>query len=251
MEKDRIFLRNSILAFAFSLVTLTFVLFCISNETNSNSNNQKEQYKPKVIVTEKPTETPIPTVMPTPTVTPKPTQTPVYYDEIVKYKTVKCLSEHSITNWNSGTDRNANMAAAARIINGEKRKGYILEPDEIFSWLETVGETTAEKGFKTAGILINGHHAEGLGGGVCQVASTINSAAIKAGLETEAETHSANVGYLSPGDYEATVTYDGGKDLKVINTKEFPVRIKVMAKGQTVKVKIFRLRKIVEYVQTE
>lgn len=56
------------------------------------------------------------------------------------------------------------------------------------------------EGYKEAGILINGKPATGVGGGICQVSSTLFEAAVYSGITiTERHNHSAKVGYLSPG----------------------------------------------------
>ena len=210
-------------------IVLFFIGLIIEKKTN-NINNPNVADQKKAVVAE--------------TSTLEPTNKPIEYQykKVVTYKK-KLISKHSITNYHSYGNRNVNMKVAGDIINGEDKKGYKLQPNETFSWLEVVGETTAEKGFKSATVIANGNFVDGLGGGVCQVASTINSAAIEAGLKTVAMPHSEAVGYLGPNDYEATVTYDGGKDLKVINTKKVPIRIKVIARGQTVTVKIFKIMK--------
>lgn len=186
-----------------------------------------------------------------------PSASPVilYKTKIIKKK--KLLSKHTITNPNSSDNRNINMKMARKIINGKNKKGYLLKPKDTFSWLEIVGNTTAEKGFKIAPVIVDGKHAEGLGGGVCQVASTINTAVIKAGISTNAKRHSVPVGYLGSDDYEATVSYDSKKDLTFTNTLKYPIRIKVIAKGGSVTVKVFKiyetvkLVKIVESTETE
>ncbi len=166
---------------------------------------------------------------------------PIKYKKIVykDYTVVKKLSEHSITNCYSGTDRNTNLDVACKLINGEK--GLILDPGDEFDWFKVVGQTTAEKGFKEAGVIVDKHHAEALGGGVCQVASTLNSAVIEAGIETKCYRHSVKVGYLSDKDYEATVSYDAGKNITFTNTLDFPIRINIKADGNTVTAKVYQL----------
>lgn len=170
--------------------------------------------------------------------------------KVYKLKKKKKLSEHSITNYSSGVDRNTNLAIACEIINSNYKggKGYLLKPGESFDWYEVIGNTTKKKGYKKAGVILNHQHAEALGGGVCQVASTLNSAAVKAHLETESEKHSLTSTYLREGiDYEATVAYnpvkEESKNLVIKNTKKYPILIKAKAEGQTVKVDIFKMKK--------
>lgn len=181
-----------------------------------------------------------------------PVQTPEKYKYKAKitYKKGKMLSKHTITNYYSSSNRNTNMKVAADIINCKNnKKGYLMMPGDTFSWLETVGNTTEEKGFKMATVIVNKQHAEGLGGGVCQVASTINSAIIKAGLKTNSQKHSISVGYLGANDYEATVSYDSGKDLSFKNTFDYPIKIKVSTNGGSVTAKVFKMKKKIRLIK--
>ena len=135
------------------------------------------------------------------------------------------------------------MKVAGKIINGKGNKGYILMPGKTFSWLKVVGNTTKEKGFKIAPVIVNRRHAEGYGGGVCQVASTLNSAIVDANLETHALKHSLPSNYIGPNDHEATVSYDSGKDLSFKNTFKFPINIKVRTNKPSVSQKDFKIKK--------
>lgn len=172
----------------------------------------------------------------------------IYKKKIIKKK--KLIAKHTITNPNSYGNRNVNLKVAAKIINGRNKKGYVLKPGKNFSWIKVVGNTTAEKGFKVAGILLaTGKHSEDLGGGVCQVASTLRTAADKAGLKTRAQPHSGTVSYLGPNDLEATVAYYSKKDLKIKNTLDNPVVMKVIVKGNRVTVKIFKVIKKIKIIR--
>lgn len=243
MKRGKINIRIIVLGGAVVLLVaimmlLMMLLMSYKSKVKSSNNDIKQANLPEQSETVASTSTPMPT------------STPIVYQykKVVIYKK-KLASKHSITNYHSYGNRNVNMKVAGEIINGEDKKGYTLQPGETFSWLKVVGNTTAKKGFKSATVIVNGDFVDGMGGGVCQVASTINSAAIEAGLKTISEPHSESVGYLGPNDHEATVTYDGGKDLKVINTKKVPIRIKVITKGQTVTVKVFKLIKKVKKVK--
>lgn len=149
------------------------------------------------------------------------------------------LAEHTIYNPRSGADRNENMRIAAEIING-----LVLGPGEWFSWLEIVGDTTPEKGFLEAPVIYGRKVSSGLGGGVCQVSSAINSAVIAAGLETRAQKHSLPSSYIHTelGDHEATVSFDSKIDFSFVNTLENPIMFHVIAKGGDVTVKVFEIR---------
>lgn len=154
------------------------------------------------------------------------------------------LAEHTITH-SSSSNRDTNLAVCAKIING-KTDGYILFPDEKFSYRKVIGNPDTKRGFKPAGEIQNGKPSTGIGGGVCQVMSTINSAIHKTDLKTDdkhlhAETHRLTITYLNPsrGDKEASVAYSSGKDFWFINTLDYPIRIKVKTKAGNVTVQIF------------
>lgn len=120
----------------------------------------------------------------------------------------------------SNANRNSNIQLASDSING-----YILKPDATFSYNQVIlSKSNQGEGYKEASILINGKPATGVGGGICQVSSTLFEAAVYSGIAiTERHNHSAKVGYLSPGR-DATVSW-GGPDLQFKNT--LPIDIKI------------------------
>ncbi len=159
------------------------------------------------------------------------------------------IAEHTICNSKSSANRNTNMAVAAQIINEATggADGYILEPEEKFSWLEVVGNTTEEKGFEKAPVIKNRKTVQDLGGGVCQVSSAINSAIQQTEQQTNrehfyAQKHSLKSSYIKKerGDKEATVSFDSKVDFWFISTLEYPIRIQVFTDGGSVTVKIFK-----------
>lgn len=165
----------------------------------------------------------------------------------VKIKTKKTkllLAKHTIYNQNSGADRNWNMKIAAQIINGSNGKGYLLKSGEKFSWLEVVGDTTSEKGFKEAPVIYGRQVTLGLGGGVCQVSSAINSAVMAAGIDTYCQKHSLPSSYIHEerGDKEATVSFDSGIDFSFENTLDDPIKIRVIEKDGDVTVKVYCIK---------
>ena len=104
--------------------------------------------------------------------------------------------------------------------------GTVLMPGEIFSYNDTVGERTSERGFQVATVYANGAAVPGIGGGICQVSSTIFDAALYADLEiVERKNHSLTVSYLPLG-LDATVNW-GTQDLKFKNTTDYPVKLLV------------------------
>ena len=112
----------------------------------------------------------------------------------------------------SETDKGrcANIALAAARIDG-----IALQPYGEFSFNACVGERTAEKGYKQAKIIVNGEYVLGVGGGVCQVSTTLYNLAVLSGLTvTEFHPHSLCVGYVSPSR-DAMVS--SASDLKLFN----------------------------------
>jgi vancomycin resistance protein YoaR len=94
--------------------------------------------------------------------------------------------------------------------------GHVIAPGAIFSFNQATGARTADKGFKEAPVIINGELQTGLGGGVCQVSTTVFNAAYEAGLPIVARTNHAL--YIShyPQGRDATVNYPD-VDLKFVN----------------------------------
>ena len=113
-----------------------------------------------------------------------------------------------------------NIAIAASLING-----VTIQPYGEFSFNQTVGKRTKEAGFQQAKIIVNGEYVLGVGGGVCQVSTTLYNAALKAGLTvTEYHPHSLRVGYVNPSRDAMVST---GSDLKIFNPHAFPVYVSV------------------------
>ncbi|MFY9580584.1 MAG: VanW family protein [Gaiellaceae bacterium] len=94
--------------------------------------------------------------------------------------------------------------------------GHVIAPGATFSFNEATGARTEDKGFKVAPVIINGELGTGLGGGVCQVSTTVFNAAYEAGLPIAARTNHAL--YIShyPQGRDATVNYPD-VDLKFVN----------------------------------
>lgn len=107
----------------------------------------------------------------------------------------------------------------------EQVNGYVMESGETISFNQLVGPTTPERGFVKATVYIDGEETEDYGGGICQLSSTLYNAAMEAGLEiVERHPHKGGTVHYVPAGRDATVSY-GGVDLKVKNTKPFPVKI--------------------------
>src|SRR5439155_11763175 len=124
-------------------------------------------------------------------------------------------------------DRNRvhNIRVAAKAIDG-----LFLLPGEEFSYNATVGPRRASAGFRTAPEIVQGNLVPGIGGGVCQVSSTLYNIALLADLEiTRRHHHRFPVHYL-PAGRDATVS-DGGLDLRFRNRLDAPVALLLSVKG--------------------
>ncbi len=119
--------------------------------------------------------------------------------------------------WNPTRTHNLELACAAF-------NGYIVKPGATFSFNEVVGERTADKGYGEAGVYVGGRTEQQLGGGVCQVASTLFYCTLKADLEVvERAEHQFTPSYI-PWGMDATI-YWGSLDYKFRNNTAFPIRI--------------------------
>ena len=116
--------------------------------------------------------------------------------------------------------------------------GTVLQPGETFSYNGVVGERTAARGYKEAGVIVNGQSDVGLGGGVCQVSSTLYNATVRADMEiVERRRHSYALSYLGPGE-DATVDY-GNIDFKFKNTSDMPVYLHMYTDGLKVIAEVY------------
>lgn len=105
-----------------------------------------------------------------------------------------------------------------------KLNGLVLMPGEEFSYNGYVGQRTEEAGFKAAAAYNDGQVVQELGGGICQVSSTLYCATLAANLETVERTcHMFAVGYMNKG-LDATVSWPG-PDFKFRNNRDYPVKL--------------------------
>lgn len=126
--------------------------------------------------------------------------------------------------------RTNNLDIACKAIDGT-----ILNPGDVFSFNNIVGERTAEKGYLAATVYVNGDSKPELGGGVCQVASTIYMCTLEADLEVVARSeHMYTVTYVPMG-MDATI-YWGSLDYKFKNSTSHPMKITANISGGTVNI---------------
>ena len=146
------------------------------------------------------------------------------------------LSQHTTRYDPGNANRENNLKLAASKINGT-----ILSPGEEFSYNTVVGERSIAAGYKEAKIYAGGKVVDGLGGGICQVSSTLYNAVIFANLEvTERHNHQFVTSYIEAGR-DATVAY-GSKDFKFKNNRTYPIKIKAVVKSGIAKVEILGIK---------
>ena len=146
------------------------------------------------------------------------------------------------TNYNArDTDRTTNLRLAAEKINGT-----VLMPGETFSYNTVVGERTIAAGYKEAAMYQNGEVVDGLGGGICQISTTLYNAVLYSNLEiVERRNHQFVPSYAKAGR-DATVVY-GSIDFKFKNTRNYPVKILCTVSGGVAKCEIYGLKENPDY----
>ena len=146
------------------------------------------------------------------------------------------------TNYNAGNaDRTTNLRLAASKINGT-----VLLPNEEFSYNSVVGERTINAGYKMAATYSNGAVVDGLGGGICQISSTLYDAVVMANLKiTTRRNHQFVTSYV-PAGKDATVVW-GSQDFKFVNSRKNPVRITATVQGGVATVQVWGIKEEVEY----
>ena len=141
----------------------------------------------------------------------------------------------------SDVDRTTNLRLACQKINGT-----VLLAGETFSYNNVVGARTVAAGYKNAKIYEAGQVVDGLGGGICQISSTLYNAALLANLEiVERRNHQFVTSYV-PAGRDATVVY-GSTDFKFKNTRQYPIRIVATANAGIATVTIYGIKEENEY----
>lgn len=133
----------------------------------------------------------------------------------------------------SNVERTHNIALAAEAIDN-----YVLFPGETFSFNQIVGERTTERGYKRAPVIVRGELAEDIGGGICQVSSTLYNAVDLKGIQiVERYAHSRKVPYVPQGR-DATVSW-WGPDFVFKNMYNEPILIRSISANGTMRVSIY------------
>lgn len=148
----------------------------------------------------------------------------VYFRDVLGH----CETKHT-----DDENRNTNLKLLCQALDG-----VILQPGDVFSYNDTVGERTAEKGYKPATAYSGKQMVKDIGGGVCQGSTTIYNCALLADLEiVERVCHGATVGYITLG-LDAAVNWNTKTDLKFKNNFNFPMMIKAEVSDGYVRMKI-------------
>ncbi|MRN54312.1 VanW family protein [Paenibacillus monticola] len=133
----------------------------------------------------------------------------------------------------SGPGRTFNVDSAAKAVNGT-----VLPPGAIFDYGKAIEEAKTKYGFRQAPVIVNGKLQPGMGGGICQVSSTLYNAALRSGLEiVERHNHSLPVSYLPKGQ-DATFA-EGYINFRFRNTTGKYLIIKAAVQGRSLTVKLF------------
>ncbi|MET3617421.1 vancomycin resistance protein YoaR [Peptoniphilus olsenii] len=138
------------------------------------------------------------------------------------------------TNYSSSSKgRKENIRLASSKFNNLK-----VEPGQEISFNNVVGDVTADKGFKEATVIIGGNAESGIGGGICQVSTTLYNSLVMSDLEiVERHNHSRPINYVKLGTDAAVVS--DYKDLKFKNNTNNPILIQAIANGDNLSFKIF------------
>lgn len=137
---------------------------------------------------------------------------------IVKKETE--IAQFSTKIHNKASERQNNIGITCKALSSKE-----IKAGETFSFCDTVGKATTEKGYQKADIFVNGKKEQGLGGGNCQVSTTLYNAVLQIPelKVTERHQHSRHVPYIGKGK-DAAVSY-GAYDLKFKNNTENTIKI--------------------------
>lgn len=141
----------------------------------------------------------------------------------------------------SNISRTTNLRIACQKINDK-----VVLPGEIFSYNKALGERTYAAGYKDAKVYENGAVVDGIGGGICQISSTLYNSILMSNMEaTERRNHQFVTSYTPPGR-DATVVY-GQTDFKFKNTRTYAIKIKASVSNGVATVSIYGIKEENEY----
>lgn len=145
-------------------------------------------------------------------------------EELLAVKDI--LGSYTTSYKTSSADRSANVSNGCRLVNGTT-----LYPGDTFSMYDAIKPFTVENGYRMAGSYLNGMVVDSLGGGICQVSTTLYNAVLFSELEiVERNNHSMIVSYV-PASADAAIAESSGKDFKFKNNSEYPIYIEGITTG--------------------
>ena len=145
----------------------------------------------------------------------------------------------------SHSGRNNNLKLACAAVNG-----LVLKPGEVFSYNATLGERTRAKGYQAASAYIGGETVDTVGGGICQISSSLYYCALLADLEIVDRKNHGYVSSYMPKGMDATVSWPS-LDFKFKNNMDYPIRIEAYSNGGTTTVSIYGTDERDYYVKME
>lgn len=151
-----------------------------------------------------------------------------------------CETKHS-----NDENRNTNLRLACAAIDG-----MILLPGDLFDYNVVVGERTAERGYKAAAAYSSGQTVKEIGGGICQVSSTLYLAALRADLEIVSRTEHSYVSSYIPYGMDATVSWRG-PEFRFRNNSEHAIRIDAEVSDGYVRINLMSIDDRDYYVEME
>ena len=205
--KDNVMKKFLIILIVFAIIGLG-AYFLLRNNDNSNYSAQRTSYEDNT----------------TNNVTSEP-----------KIKEIQ-ISAFSTPLKSKASDRQTNIQITCSTLNGT-----IVKSGETFSFCSTIGPSTSEKGYQKADIIVHGKKEKGLGGGNCQVSSTLYNAvlAVPELTVTERHEHGKPVTYVEQGK-DAAVSY-GSMDLKFVNNLDTDIKITSSTDGENVYAEIYKI----------
>ncbi|MDU1349081.1 VanW family protein [uncultured Clostridium sp.] len=166
-------------------------------------------------------------------------------NEVIPKRTKRELSKINLSMTSSSTNFSSSSAARSTNIKiaTETIDGTVMMPGEVFSFNDVVGERTYSKGYQRASVIMGDEFVAGLGGGICQVSTTLYNAVLKSELEiVERKPHSRPISYVPLGQ-DATINY-GSTDFKFKNNLDYPIYIQGYIQNSNVAFNIYSNKEV-------
>lgn len=154
-----------------------------------------------------------------------------------KEYTEKEIASFSTKIYTKDSDRQNNISVACSTLNDTT-----IKDGDTFSFTQTLGKTSSSKGYEEANVFVDGNVKEAMGGGICQVSTTLYNAVLKVSKldVTERHSHSNDVPYIQDGK-DAAVAY-GSYDFKFVNNTGNTIKIKAKNTKNKVTIKLYELK---------